>query len=1157
MRLSFRGKLIAIAATAGGALVALAVAGLLTSVSTSRRLTELQDRYVPKLELAPKLEAQFEHLQRAFQDAVAAHDPDALAASESVKAVLMQQLSSAVPALTVGQIAALRSAMDDYYVSAHDVSRRLIAGETGERLVDAMTAMQSKQARAADLLTTATSFDRGELARAFQATRQVQTLMTNVRLAATILCLAVVLSLSLWMSRGLIRSLTEVATGLRRFGGGDFGKLIPVTNRDEIGELAEQANHMAASLRKLSEDRDRVDWVKGALAGISRELRGELEPADAANRAVRFLASYVGAPIGALFYTARDGSLELLGQYGAEGGAAAAGVPPRRFRIGEGLVGQAALSDAIFVVDDPPPDYLRVRSGLGEGGLRQLVFVPLEQLGQVRGVVELGLFSPLSERAKEAFVLVRETIAIAIEVARARTIMRELLAETQRQATRLTQQEEELRATNEELQTQQEELRQANEELIEQTEELEAQQRALAHNNAELEDARRTLEHKAAELSTVSDYKSQFLANMSHELRTPLNSMLLLSNLLAENENKNLTDKQVEFATTIHTAGKDLLRLINQVLDLAKIEAGKYEIAIAPVPVRQVADHMRRVFEPLAADKRLRLVVEVSPEVPEIIETDGHRMEQILSNLLGNAIKFTQQGEVALRIGVEPGAEVPEISFAVFDTGVGIAEADQGRIFAPFEQADAATDRRYGGTGLGLSISRDLARLLGGTLHVESRPGQGSKFWFALPLTFAPSEGKPAPATTPVRVPVAVKPGSADGPLLIIEDDHAFADAVAEMIASQGIECLVAPDGQAGLRLAREHRPVGIVLDVKLPDIDGWRVMEELRSDPVTANIPVHFVSGVHAPDRAMALGAVGYLTKPASRDDILRVITSLVPRGADGPNRVLVVEDDEITSESLSRQLSREKLSVHRAMTAEQAMAALEAERFACMVLDLSLPDMDGLDFLARMRQRHGANMPSVMIYTARALTKAEAKAIEAHVDAVVLKDGSSAQRLLDEIRLFSRRLKEGVGPRRTGAAPRVSPVAVNLTGKRVLVADDDMRTAYALSATLRTKGAEVFVADTGQAALDLLSQREDMQAVLMDIMMPEMDGLEAMRRIRRDPRFGTLPIIALTAKVMKGDQEKCLEAGATEFLPKPVDGDRLLTMLAGLLSEKPSDDA
>jgi CheY-like chemotaxis protein/signal transduction histidine kinase len=1172
VRLSFRAKLIAIVATAAAALVILIAASVAISSRTEQELAKIQERHLPKLQLGPQLDADFERLKRAFQDAVAARDPEAINGTRGIEALFFEHLEANVGAVTPGQVAAVRAAMDDYYAAAADVSRRLMAGETGERLVDAMSAMQAKQARTSDLLNTVTALNPNELTAAFASARRAEVSGGHVRLTISLTCLLGLVLLSWWLGRGVIRSLGLVSEGLRRFGGGDFDRPIPGTlGDDELAELARQANQMAESLKRLGQERDQNDWVREAVAGLGQELRGELEPAELASRAVRFLARHLGSPVGALYYLEGDRDLVLLGHYGRT--PSDAGTAPR-FRIGEGLVGQAALSEEITVVNAPPADYLRIRSGLGEGAPSAIVLLPLRHLGRARGALELALFAPWSARAAEVLRLIQESLVIALEVALARVATRQLLAETQRQAARLSEQEEELRATNEELEAQQEELRQTNQELTEQATELEAQRRSLEQNNRELDEARGRLEQKAAELSTVSAYKSQFLANMSHELRTPLNSMLLLSNLLAENDEHNLTSKQIEFAKTIYTAGKDLLVLINQVLDLAKIEAGKREVNVAPVPIRELAEHARMIFEPLAHEKGLRLVVEIAAGTPEIVQTDGQRTEQILRNLLGNAIKFTEHGEVALRIA-RPAPTVrfrridlqraSAVTFAVSDTGLGIASENQQRIFAPFEQVDGAIDRRYGGTGLGLSISRELAELLGGELQLESALGQGSTFRLHLPLALTATPDvplslpslPPAVVTTPAEVPstpaVSASPPTPRHPgdaLLVIEDDRGFAEAFADVVRKQGLDCLVASDGQSGLRLARERRPMGIVLDVRLPDTDGWRVMEELRFDPATARIPVHFVSAVDGANRGLALGAVGYLTKPATRDDLVRVVESLIAKAVDGAGRVLVVEDDVVTGDSVARQLIGETLEVRRAMNAGEAWEALEQERFGCMVLDLSLPDMDGLELIEKLRARHGAQMPSVLIYTGRALSKAETRALEAHAAAVVLKDGSSAERLIEEVRLFTRRLKDRLGAR-GGRVAQLPPGVLKLTGRKILIVDDDMRTVYALSATLRAKGVEVLVADNGKAALDALASRPDLDAVLMDIMMPEMDGFEATRRIRQNPRFQGLPIIALTAKVMKGDAEKCIEAGATDYMSKPIDSDRLLALLNGLLAK------
>jgi CheY-like chemotaxis protein/Skp family chaperone for outer membrane proteins len=1152
----------------------------------------VQERLLPKVELGPRLDAQFERLRRALQDAVAAHDPEALAATRELKDGLLQQLAAARASVDPTEANRLKQAVDDYYGAAANVSRRLLGGETGEALVDAMANMQAQHTRTIEALKAVTTFDRRELTNAFAAATRAQTTAGQVRFIVSLVCLTAMILLSAWLSRGVLRSVAVVTAGLKRFAHGDFERPITGAGDDEFGEVGRQANQMAESLKQLAAERDRTDWLKNGQAGLSRELRGELEPEEVAARTVRFVARYLDAHAGALYYTDRERTLTLLGQYALSPlpSADAAGAP--RFRPGEGLVGQAALQDDLMIVGDPPENYLRIRSGLGEAGPRVIALLPILYAGQVSGVLELGLFSPWAARSGELLLALRETVAIALEVARARAATRQLLSETQRQAQRLSSQEEELRANNEELQTQQEELRQTNEELTQQAEELETQRRELEERNDELDGARRELERKAAELTTVSAYKSQFLANMSHELRTPLNSMLLLSNLLATNGEGNLTDKQVEYSSTIYAAGRDLLALINQVLDLARIEAGKYEIRVAPLALRDLVGALERVFLPLARDKGLRLATEVAATVPASISTDRQRVEQILNNLLANAIKFTPRGEVTLAIR-RPDPDVtfrrddlrPDhtVALVVSDTGLGIAAGDQERIFAPFEQVDAAPDRRYGGTGLGLNIAKELANLLGGELQLRSAPGQGSTFICYLPerhpsiaetpaagalLAAEPDPGAPTPPAGPPANPTAptseraLRPDRRAAPretsLLIIEDDPHFAEALSDIIEAQGMKARVARDGQSGLRLARDkaQRPDAIILDVMLPDVDGWAVLKELRADPATATIPVHIVSAVDAADHGAALGVVGYLTKPATRQDLARMVQSLAPASTRRLRRILVIEDPAPRGPSLTTQLAHEPLDLQTAKSAREALERLAVERFACMILDLTLPDMDGLAFLRAARVQCGADIPPVVVYASRALTKAEAQTLEAHSEAVVLNEGSSTERLREELRLFVRRLDEGSGARRPGSA-RLHPADLQLKGRKILIVDDDMRTVYALSAMLRAKGVDVTVADTGHAALAVLDRQPEMEAVLMDIMMPEMDGYEAMRRIRRDGRFGALPIIALTAKAMKGDQEKCLEAGASAYLPKPIDPERLVTLLHSSLAGAVGEEA
>ena len=682
----------------------------------------------------------------------------------------------------------------------------------------------------------------------------------------------------------------------------------------------------------------------------------------------------------------------------------------------------------------------------------------------------------------------------------------------------------------------------------------------LSRKNAEVEEARHRLQQKAEELTKMSAYKSQFLANMSHELRTPLNSMLLLSHLLSENESGTLSSKQVEYAKTIHSAGGDLLTLINQVLDLAKIEAGKQELQLGDVPLQRFADYARRVFESLANEKGLALRIELAADLPPEIHTDAHRVERIVTNLLGNAIKFTEQGEVSLRIMRPPAntrfrrgdldpAEC--IALAVSDTGIGIAMEAQERVFAPFEQIDGHSTRRYAGTGLGLAISRESATLLGGELHLESQPKRGSTFTCYLPLQ--PVKRGQMSAAPRASESVAddrdtLTPGAPC--LLVIEDDPVLGEQLVDIIRSRRLKALLASSGEEGIRLAIEHRPLGIILDVTLPDIDGWAVMGRLRNEPATREVPVHFLSGVDSSERGLALGAIGYLMKPASHSELAQAVRALVPSSGNAVGRILVVDDSAAEGDSLCELLRREGFDAQRVGSARAALEALEQGRFGCMVLDLGLPDMDGLAVLETLRARNAADAPRVIVHTGRALNKRETQQLEAYAEAVVLKEGDSVTRLLGEIRLFVSHVRDGLAPGLL--APRSSgpPTAdMSFVGKTILLAEDDMRTVYALTALLTSKGANVLVADTGKEALELLERPAPVDAVLMDIMMPEMDGYEATRRLRADARFSELPVIALTARAMKGERERCLEAGATDYLTKPIDSELLLTTLHGYL--------
>ncbi|HSU39315.1 MAG TPA: ATP-binding protein, partial [Polyangiaceae bacterium] len=724
MLLSLRSKLIAIVTLIIVALCALLLVSLGLGLRQAREIEDVERRMVPKLELGPRLQADFEHLRQSMQEAVAAQDPTALDDSIRLRNAFIGTVTSAGAALTAADAAELRHAITAYHDSAYGVSRRMLRGETGEALTDAIAAMQAQQHATEALIQHSAQLDRRELAQGFGAVRQSAAAGTRYALVIGLVTLVLVVVVTSRVGRGAVLQLAGISSGVARFATGDLEEPIPVTLEDELGKLARQTNQMAAALYRSA-------WLKQSLADLSDELRSELVYEEVARRALAFVCKRVGAVAGVLYVADQSGDLTPAASVAGDG-APLADVPS--FRAGVGLVGRATLAQELEVVE-PPPGYFTVRSGLGASEPQRLVLLPLARAERSVGVLELALFEPFRDDARDFLGAAREIIAVSLEVARAAAGLRTLLEQTQKQAELLAAQEEELRASNRELRDQQDELRRANDEL-------ELQRRELRAQNVELEGAREDLIQKATELARVSSYKSQFLANMSHELRTPLNSMLLLSHLLAENEAKNLSPKQVEHAHTIHAAGQDLLGLINQVLDLAKIEAGRQDVDVSEVSLEDLAGHLHRLFSATAQEKGLTFRTELEPGLPASITTDRRRLERILVNLLGNALKFTDRGEVALQIGrptrpVDTAAGPLEparaVAFAVSDTGIGIPRAAQARIFAPFEQADTRIDRRYGGTGLGLAIARESAVLLGGELLLESREEHGSTFTCYLP----------------------------------------------------------------------------------------------------------------------------------------------------------------------------------------------------------------------------------------------------------------------------------------------------------------------------------------------------------------------------------------------------------------------------------------
>jgi CheY-like chemotaxis protein/signal transduction histidine kinase/CHASE3 domain sensor protein len=924
-------------------------------------------------------------------------------------------------------------------------------------------------------------------------------------------------------------------------------------------------------LQRASRARARQDWLRAGQVGLSQAMLGDKTIEEIGNSILAFLAKFLGTH-GSVLFKGEGINFHRAAQLGVPGDAAI----PERFVAGEGLLGQVAGNGQSLALRDVPEGYLTIGSAFGRDKPKNLLIAPFTADGTVNAIIELGFLHTLDDRILELFDLVAPSAGVALRSARYRTDLQNLLEETQRQAEELQVQSEELRVSNEELEEQgralkesqvrlehqQVELEQTNSQLEEQAQQLESQRDDLAKSSA-------TLELKARELEQASRYKSDFLANMSHELRTPLNSLLILSTLLGDNPQGNLSDEQVNYARTIQSSGNDLLTLINDILDLSKIEAGQIQIRPEPVTLQRLAADLRRTFQPVAGTRKLDFDIDVKDGCPSSIVTDRQRLEQILKNLLSNAFKFTEEGGVQLVIS--PGA-ADRLSFAVIDTGIGISGEHQEGVFEAFRQADGTISRKYGGTGLGLSISRELVRLLGGAITLQSRPGRGSTFTVTIPAAYEASQVLPR---TAIRVPAdeGVAPisavhaselpaspkvvvgdrdqrASARRVLLVIEDDSSFASIVQDLAQEMGFECLIADTAKEALILAKDIKPSAIVLDVGLPDQSGLTVLDRLKRDDQTRHIPIHMVSATDHIQTALSLGAVGYLLKPVKREELAAVLKGLESQFTRTVRRVLIVEDDPVQREAVSKLLASADVETVGVGTAGECLEHLRAETFDCMVLDLSLPDASGFSLLETLSQESGHSFPPVIVYTGRELSPDQEQRLRRYSSSIIIKGAKSPERLLDEVSLFLHQVVSDLPPEHQKMIRQARNRDAVLEGRRVLIVEDDVRNVYSLANILEPRGAKVKIARNGQEALDALElsaggDNGRIDLVLMDVMMPVMDGLEATRRLRLDPRWAKLPVIVLTAKAMPDDQERCLAAGANDYMAKPLDVDKLLSLV------------
>lgn len=951
---------------------------------------------------------------------------------------------------------------------------------------------------------------------------------------------------------------------------GDYSIRVNDEEKDALGSVSLALNRMAASLETAFNQLAEKEWHQTGMAGLNTSLVGDKDVNVLAEDIVEFLAEYTSSQVGVLYLAGVDNKLELTGSF-----AFLPAEDRRVVPVGQGLAGQCAASGKTMLLKDVTPGSITISYAAGEIRPANIVAVPVLYEGYLKGVLELASLQPYNESQLSFLEAATHNVGIAITTAENRRRMQELLEETQAQSeelqvqhgeleninTELEAQAHKLQASEEELRVQQEELQQANQELEERSRLLEDRNQVIVERNLEIQ-------KKAEELELSTKYKSEFLANMSHELRTPLNSILLLSRLMAENNDKNLNPDQVESAQVIQSSGKGLLNLIDEILDLSKIEAGKMDLEFAAVPVHEICTDMEALFAPIAREKNLALQVDVQAEAPALIETDKMRLEQILKNLLSNALKFTARGVVTLKVAPFP--ENPAfIRFSVKDTGIGIPADKQQIIFEAFQQADGSTRRKYGGTGLGLSISRELAKLLGGEIRLESEPGQGSEFTLSIPVHPQAEKAQAAPPTQQqaedvwrdavaardkkddyiaTEIPAEIPDDrnnlrAGDKVILIVEDDTKYAGILLDFTRKRGYKGIVAVRGDHGIEMAQRYKPSAILLDIVLPVQSGWQVMEALKSNPATRPIPVHIISSLGAKKESLQRGAVDFIDKPLALEQMPRIFQQLENALTRNPKKVLIVEENPKHAQALAYFLENFSVSTEITGNITSSVTALQKKDVNCVILDMGVPDQHAYETLETVKSNPGLENLPIIIFTGKNLSRAEENRIRQYADSIVIKTAHSYQRMLDEVALFLHLVEERTDNKT--ARKQQAPLKEVLEGKTVLIADDDVRNIFSLTKALEQHKMHIISALDGREALQQLENNPQVDIVLMDMMMPEMDGYETTRTIRESPKYRHLPILAVTAKTMLGDREKCIRAGASDYISKPVDIDQLVSLL------------
>lgn len=947
-----------------------------------------------------------------------------------------------------------------------------------------------------------------------------------------------------------IRVISNIASEIAL---GNYKTRVDSTETDALGSVASSLNEMAQSLDESFTNLSDNAWLQSGVAQLNNVMLGDRSIKELAETVLGFLAEYTHSQAGVL-YLLENEYLNFIAGYGYDSNGV-----KKQLKLGEGLSGQAVNSDTLLELKAPSPDSIKISYALGEARPGHIIALPLHANGAV-GVIEIATISGYGPKELSFFEAVSKNIAIAFQVAQNRRRIQELLEETQSQAEELQAQHSELESMNAELEVQTEKLQASEEELKVQQEELQQTNEELNERSVLLEEQNMEIQKKSEALELSTRYKSEFLANMSHELRTPLNSILLLSRLLGENNEKNLSSEQVEFANVIQSSGNGLLGLIDEILDLSKIEAGKMDLEIMEVAVQEITDGLNNLFKQVAKEKNIKFTIDTK-EAPLVIKTDKMRLEQILKNLISNAIKFTSKGSVTLSIS-KPNKSDNLLSFAVTDTGIGIPENQQPLIFEAFQQADGSTKRKYGGTGLGLSISRELARLLKGEITLESEPGKGSTFTLTVPISItsgasfytenipvkenpvAPVDNKYISDIIPEAVPDdrnGIKAG--DKTMLIVEDDTPFAKALLEFARERGYKGIVTVRGDEAFNLAAHYQPLAILLDIQLPVKSGWEVMEELKSNSVTRHIPVHIMSSHKLRQESLLKGAINFLDKPAAFEKIPEVfqrIEQIVNRES---QKVLIIEDNSKHAEALSLFLEGNNIKSEISSEITDSIDTLKREDINCVILDMGVPDKQAYEILESVKQNGDLENIPVIVFTGKSLSMNEEMKIKKYADSIIVKTAHSYQRMLDEVSLFLHIVEDKKAGSKNGHSRKQLDNV--LKDKTVLVVDDDVRNIYSLTKSLEVLQMKVITAIDGAEALQALKEHPQTDVVLLDMMMPNLDGYETARLIRENKKWKDLPVIAVTAKAMTGDREKCINAGASDYITKPVDIDQLLSLL------------